>query len=406
MFDIDNKKIGAYLKKCIERKYPSQRQFCKAYLEMIGIEANNEELRKMCNRLSQIIKGTKGIQIYDLPAFTDLIGVSCEELLSGGKCFVSSSSHVTNYDIALSMDPVVWKKYVEREDKLILNCDEYGKTVLDYAFEFKNYSFLKFLMDEKLIWFVDNSGWDGYTYGGGTSIKRRENGYIDNSVPLQIQYEDQIRMQAIALAIENDDYNMLDILCARENPGLHLISIFLYNVNLDKYYNDELVTAVANSDEKILDYFSEEFEVEDAQKRKNEFIYPYIGAVINMMLEDKCKGAELLIRRTLAHNKKTYEKLSQMIDDAYRFNCDSYGFELDENTANQIKKRTITDICFTPQCDMVSFFYSTGRKSAKSFATNIVNITGITSNPLLMELIKESNDWYFRIVSLKGEQNE
>ena len=402
MFDVNNNKIGTYLKNRIERQYPSHRQFCKAYLEMIGVEANSEELRKMGNRLSQIIKGTKGIQIYDLPVFTDLLGISCEELLSSGKCIVPTSSHVTNYDVAFSHDTKVWKKHVEREDRLILNCDEYGKTILDYAFEFKNYAFLKYLMDEKLIWFADNSDWDGYTYGAGTNIKRREMGYIDTAVPLQIQYQDYIRMQAIALAIENDDYNMLDTLRVRENPGLHLQSSILHNVDLDKYYNDELITAVAHSDEKILDYFSEEFEVEDAQKRKNKFIYPYIGAVINMMLRDKCKGAELLIRRTLAHNKKTYEELSRVIDEAYRFNCDSLGFELDENMVNQIKAQTLRNIFFTPQCDMVSFFYSTGRKSTKAFATNIVNITEKATSPLLKELIEESNEWYCKIVSLKG----
>ena len=121
-----------------------------------------------------------------------------------------------------------------------------------------------------------------------------------------------------------------------------------------------------------------------------------------MMLRDKCKGAELLIRRTLAHNKKTYEELSRVIDEAYRFNCDSLGFEPDENMVNQIKAQTLRNIFFTPQCDMVSFFYSTGRKSTKAFATNIVNITEKATSPLLKELIEESNEWYCKIVSLKG----
>lgn len=406
MYDVDNIKIGAYLKKLIEKKYPSHRQFCKAYLEMIGTEATNEELRKMGNRMSQILKGKKGIQIYDLPVFTDLLGVSCEEILSCGKCFVPTSSHVTNYDIAFSHDPKVWKKYVERDDKLILNCDEYGKTILDYIFEFKNYAFLKYLIDKKLIWLVDNSGWDGYTYGAGTSIKRRETVFIDTSMPMQIKYEDQIRMQAVALAIENGDYSTLDFLCARENPGLHMMSIFLHNMDSAKYYNDNMVTAIANSDESILDYFSEEFEVEDEQKRKHKFIYPYIGSVIDLMLQNKRKESELLIRRTLVHNKRAYEILSRMVDDAYKANCDSLWSELDKSMEAHIREQTLSYLYFSDSRDMVSFFCSTGRKSVKVYVTNIVNITETASTPLLNDLIEESNEWYYRIVSMKGAQDE
>lgn len=122
-----------------------------------------------------------------MPVFTELLEVSCEEVLSAGKCVVPTLSHITNYDIAYSKDLAVWKKYIEREDKLILNCDEYGKTIIDYIFEFKNYKFLQYLLQENIIWLVDNSGWDGMTYGAGTNIKRRDVGYIDTSMPLQIQ---------------------------------------------------------------------------------------------------------------------------------------------------------------------------------------------------------------------------
>ena len=44
-------------------------------------------------------------------------------------------------------DPKEWDKYINREDKLILNSDEYCKTVLDYALELGNYEFIKYLMD-------------------------------------------------------------------------------------------------------------------------------------------------------------------------------------------------------------------------------------------------------------------
>lgn len=108
----------------------------------------------MQNRFTQILKGKKAIQTHDLPIVCDLLGMSCEELLSAGKCFVPTSSRVTNYDIAFSKDPAEWQQYVDRPDKLILNFDEYGKSVLDYAIEFKNYELLKFLVEKEYINFV------------------------------------------------------------------------------------------------------------------------------------------------------------------------------------------------------------------------------------------------------------
>ena len=149
----NNKKIGAYLSDLIDRKYPSKRQFCKAYIVAIGGEVNDEEIQKMANRISQITKGTKAIQTYDLPIFTDLLEVSCEQILSAGEYSVPQSKRVTNYSIAFSKDPEEWEEFINREDKLILNQDEYCKTIIDYALEFGNYNLLKYLMDKKYIWF-------------------------------------------------------------------------------------------------------------------------------------------------------------------------------------------------------------------------------------------------------------
>ena len=74
MFEVkDNKEIGAYLKKSILSKYRSCRQFCIAYLKFSGDDENPDEIRKLTNRVSQIINGKKTIQTYDLPLFSELL---------------------------------------------------------------------------------------------------------------------------------------------------------------------------------------------------------------------------------------------------------------------------------------------------------------------------------------------
>lgn len=57
-YQIDNQEIGIYISGLIEREFKSARQFCKAYLQIDGInEPTREDIQNMANRLSQIKKG-------------------------------------------------------------------------------------------------------------------------------------------------------------------------------------------------------------------------------------------------------------------------------------------------------------------------------------------------------------
>lgn len=395
----DNKEIGKYLDGLINKNYRSRRQFCGAYLEAVGISVNDDELRKMNNRFTQIVKGKKGLQLLDLPIITELFGISCEELLSCGKTFVPVSSHVTNYDIAFSKDKKVWAQYMEREDKLFLNCDEYGKTVLDYAFEFKNYSFLKYLMDKKFIWLVDNSGWENFGYGGGTSIKRRDIGDIDSRVPIQIKYEDEIRTNVIALAIENKDMKMLDELKARENPSLRLANYSPSVFDVTKYYNERLVEAIASADTEIIDYYSEEISVENVQGRSNTFMFPYIGGVIDLMIKNQRKEVEILLRKSIKHNKNVYEQLEDLAEKEYERIKEYYQFPSDDELVQRFQKDVWRGFDFSKQNHFVALYCS----GSSSLISNIIKVTKKPTEPLLRELVEELNHYYDLIASKGGK---
>ena len=70
MFKIDNEKIGSHLADLIKNsKYKSDRQFGIAYLKLRDNTENPapDDIQKIQNRICQIKKGNKGIQIEDLP---------------------------------------------------------------------------------------------------------------------------------------------------------------------------------------------------------------------------------------------------------------------------------------------------------------------------------------------------
>ena len=95
-----NKKIGTYLGKSIDAQFSKRNNFYREYLKHEGLPVDAEEVRKLANRFSQIIKGDKSIQVHDLLIVTDILGISCEELLTCGKAYKPIKNHVTNYDIA------------------------------------------------------------------------------------------------------------------------------------------------------------------------------------------------------------------------------------------------------------------------------------------------------------------
>ena len=97
MFKTDNTKIGSYLAALIKNsKYKNDRQFSIAYLTLRDGAANPDDIQNMQNRICQIKKGKKGVQIEDLPIFSELLGVSIETILSAGTSLVPASTRKSN----------------------------------------------------------------------------------------------------------------------------------------------------------------------------------------------------------------------------------------------------------------------------------------------------------------------
>ena len=404
----DDAKVGAYLKAQILKKYSSVRQFCKAYLELRDGSTDDEEIRKLLNRFSQILKGTRSIQTDDLPFVTEILQISCEDVLSAGKSHMPVSSHITNYDIAFSSDREVWERYMKREDKLFLNCDEYCKSVIDYALEFKNYAFIKYLLDEGFIWFVDLSEWKGmgFTFGAGTNVKRRDIGDIDTFTPIEIQSQDRLRTQTIALAIENDDFDILNKLLAREIPEMHETGFVFPRVDYQPKKDESLINAVAASSEKMLTYFSDDFSIKNMQNQSNRFVFPFISDVINVMLANgRFAQAEAIIRKMIRHNKYVLDQLTSVINEAYEYNRKNLGFS-DEGMDDYIKKQTLYGFNYDDVNDLVSFFYISEKRKYIGLVSNIVRVDCDKGSTLIRELVIELNDLYDSVVALKGDAAE
>ena len=319
-----NEEIGKYLFKLIDEKsdkFKSGRDFCKQYLLLEkGEQPSDDEIQKQANRLSGIKSGKYGLQIQDLGYYTELLEITCEELLSAGKSKPAFPDRYSNYTFAHSTDRGYWERYINNDDKLFLNADEYGKTILDYAFECENYGLIKFLTENNYITIVDNENTKDYVMTFMPPDKAMK--YMSrnaNKLNDEIINNDKIRTTVVALAIKKNDKYFLTKLRAREIPALYSVCEYGFSTQFDNFessYNDKLTNAVANADKEILGYFSEPFSIK-SEHSEGVFIYPFLGRLLDKMISENNKNTVYVLERTLDYNSNVLNELSEKIAQSY-----------------------------------------------------------------------------------------
>ena len=445
-----NAEIGKYLSRLIRERFSSQRQFCIACLKAYDNAVPDDvQIKRMTNRISQIVQGKRAVQLEDFPIFTTLLGVTCEDIISAGECSAPTGNHLINYNIAFSKDEKLWEEYVHREDKLILNLDEYGKSVIDYAIEFKNFDFLKYLIEKKYIWFVDDpvaihvadSQYNAserwmLTFGGGTSIERRQweerniscwqvfysgdNRGNGSRLSLELdtlQYKlsgsVDMRMRMICLALEHGEVEMLRQLRAREIPSLYEVSYLAYrSADCDSYYNEDMVKQVAKSGEEILNYFTEEFEIKDSCGTVNIFVFPYMMNLIDCLIEKNSPYLEKVLKVSLKHNQDVYKKLVELKSSSTKYYTEYYKdlnqFRDAAGVLHKIRdEEEYVKSCVDSTINSImkeARFYENGNiilyrdgGIRDGLITNVIHVNGYSSKKEINRLIQQVNDWYGKI---------
>lgn len=401
MFELaDSKKIGRYLAERIGEQFSSRRQFCKAYLEAACEQVDNIQIQKMANRLSQILKGEKWIQLRDLPVFCRLLEITCEDILSAGEAHVPASTRLTNYIAAFSRDEHEWKAYVNREDSPILNADEFGKTFIDYALEAGNYELLKYMLDKRYIWFVGPNDKDPLTYftgfGAGTKIEKRMIPYPHNLniLDVSLKMRDELRTNMIALAIRHKDVEILESLHAREIPTLYQMSFFSPPPKAcDEYYNQKLMDELIHADNAILEYFSKEFEITDRIKYPNRFIFPFMGKLIEQLIQKNNRFAENMLKDAINHNQYVYEQLASLMADTVQACRGSYYDMTNAAVKHNLTKGILKDLQFYDNGSLVSYFaLFPGTK--KGLRSNVIQVNAESTDTMISRRISELNELY------------
>lgn len=404
MFSLkkDNSKIGQYLSTLINENFESQRDFCREYIKFDGGEVNDEEIRKMANRVSQIIKGKKSIQIKDLPIFTKLLDVSYEEILSAGQFLAPRNDRPTNYNVAFSDNEEVWEEYINHPDELILHMNEYGKTALDYAFENKNSKFINYLIDKGYIWFDEKGG-----FFANSSIKSDFNAWWNNPNNCYLSFQlnaTDFREKVIELAVSENNIELLYQMHAREISQLYYLSSSR-SISEDKQqrYDEKINGYIVKANADVIKYFTEEFEVPQYDDTKLVVMYPFISTLLDLLIRENSCGVETALENAIIHSQNAYSSLKPLIEKAINEEYERIS-QLKEEFFNQEKPRSLQFVLqglhFDEKSNVINYM---NHYSREQLTTNLARVTETSNNDKISMLIVELNESYNKIVNIREE---
>lgn len=121
-----------------------------------------------------------------------------------------------------------------------------------------------------------------------------------------------------------------------------------------------------------------------------------------MLTNGRTDSVELCIRRAISHNKKSFETLTNLIDKSYEYQKESFGFD-STNMEDYLMKQTLYNLRFDSNNNLVSFSI-TLQTRVRWFVTNIIHVESKYGTPLIKELLRELNETFDKIISLKGEE--
>ena len=151
--------------------------------------------------------------------------------------------------------------------------------------------------------------------------------------------------------------------------------------------------ALLHSDNEVLEYFSGEFEITDRVGFPNRFLFPFMGELIERLLQNKNSFAEYMLKDAIRHNQYVYDQLASLLADAVQTRTRLYYDMINAAVKNDLTKGILKDLYFYNDGDLVSYFaLFPGTK--KGLRSNIVRVNAKSTAPMISRRILELNELY------------
>jgi hypothetical protein len=192
---------------------------------------------------------------------------------------------------------------------------------------------------------------------------------------------------------------MLSELRAREIPSLYQACFYSCTpAECEKYYDEELVLALADANDEMLEYFSKEFEILDRVGTINRFMFPFINQLIEELIKKNNRYVECVLKDAIKHNQYALDKLNSLLETSVKYYKDLYSDSIQhESIKKDIIKGIVRDIDYYNDGEMIS--YRTVQ-AKDGIITNLVKVTAASKDAYINRLIQEVNEIYDKIQNI------
>ena len=172
-------------------------------------------------------------------------------------------------------------------------------------------------------------------------------------------------------------------------------------MDFKKYYNRSMIEAIADSDEKVQVYFSQEYEIHTNRKGICKFTYPFLGELLDLVIQRKSNAASRMLKNALKHNKYVLSGIQKIGDlcaegfnEAYRRNI---GLEI-------MKEQIMNNFRFFKENDTVCFHVVMLLINEKDgIFSNVIKVSASSKDEYIASLIEDVNESYRQIAEYEYE---
>ena len=242
------------------------------------------------------------------------------------------------------------------------------------------------------------------TFSGQAIVRafnNREVGFLD-TLDSRMKYQDDLRFKMIALAIRDNDFEMLSDLHAREIPLLYTINPIQHWTLKDKQLPsssnvEQMINSIAASKNTAISYFFEEFDTAELNSLRSTFVFPYAGQVLDALISSKRTfESKLFLEKAIEHNKKVQRKLQKLVDKS-KVSCkELYSATPNNNYYDEayFRREAWREYYFYPENGFIAYYMPFYSKNTTGFITNVINVTVSSTDKEVQFLIDELKKTY------------
>lgn len=197
------------------------------------------------------------------------------------------------------------------------------------------------------------------------------------------------------------------------NPAIYNINICgTFGDDLIRQRNEDLICKIAESEDAIIEYYSDEYDVKDRLNHTNRFIYPYLSEVIEIMIENGNKNVERVLEKSIIHNEYVFNCLSENLNTYMQMLITKADKEYGDGITPELKKinrdiaikNALCGFRYNSDAKIVSFRYCIKRGGVEGMVSNIISIEKIPEKEPIKKLAQKLNGLADKIIELGKER--